>query len=57
MAKHVSQQHRCNHPASACEVHHTRHKADDGKTSVKDCVLLCSFHHQVVIHRWGGLWS
>ena len=40
-------------PPSACEVHHTRHKANGGKTSVKDCVLLCSFHHQVVIHRWG----
>ena len=21
--------------------------------SWRDCVLLCSFHHQVVIHRWG----
>jgi hypothetical protein len=44
---------RCSQPASACEVHHTRHKANGGKTSVKDCVLLCHFHHQVVIHRWG----
>ncbi len=44
---------RCSQPASACEVHHTRHKASGGKTSVKDCVLLCFFHHQVVIHRWG----
>jgi hypothetical protein len=44
---------RCDQPASACEVHHTKHKANGGKTSVKDCVLLCSFHHQVVIHRWG----
>ena len=43
----------CNQPASACEVHHTKHKANGGKTSVKDCVLLCPFHHQVVIHRWG----
>jgi hypothetical protein len=43
----------CNQPASACEVHHTKHKKHGGKTSVKDCVLLCSFHHQVVIHRWG----
>ena len=43
----------CTQPAGACEVHHTRHKAHGGKTSVKDCVLLCSFHHQVVIHRWG----
>jgi Domain of unknown function (DUF222) len=43
----------CDQPASACEVHHTKHKANGGKTSVKDCVLLCWFHHQVVIHRWG----
>jgi hypothetical protein len=32
-------------------VHHTKHKARGGTTSVKDCVLLCPFH-QVVIHRW-----
>jgi hypothetical protein len=43
----------CNQPASACEVHHTKHKANGGKTSVKDCILLCPFHHQVVIHRQG----
>jgi hypothetical protein len=44
---------RCNQPASACEVHHVKHKKNGGKTSTKDCVLLCWFHHQVVIHRWG----
>jgi len=44
---------RCDQPAAACEVHHTKHKANGGKTSAKDCVLLCTFHHQVVIHRWG----
>src|SRR6266702_2979978 len=43
----------CNQPAGACQVHHTKHKANGGKTAVKDCVLLCPFHHQVVIHRWG----
>ncbi|HTX29557.1 MAG TPA: DUF222 domain-containing protein [Streptosporangiaceae bacterium] len=43
----------CTQPAAACEVHHVRHKADGGPTSVKDCILLCWFHHQVVIHRWG----
>ena len=43
----------CNQPAAACEVHHVTHKANGGKTSTKDCVLLCFFHHQVVIHRWG----
>ena len=43
----------CTQPAGACQVHHTRHKAHGGTTSVKDCVLLCPFHHQIVIHRWG----
>ncbi len=27
----------------------------EAKTSVKACVLLCAFHHQVVIHRWGWI--
>ncbi len=43
----------CNQPAAACEVHHVKHKARGGKTSLKDCVLLCWYHHHVVIHRWG----
>ena len=43
----------CDQPAAACEVHHTRHKANGGKTSVTDCVLLCTFHHQIAIHRQG----
>jgi Domain of unknown function (DUF222) len=43
----------CDQPAAACQVHHTKHKANGGKTSVRDCVLLCTFHHQIVIHRWG----
>ena len=43
----------CDQPAAGCEVHHLTHKADGGKTSVKDCALFCCFHHQVVIHQWG----
>ena len=43
----------CHQPARACEVHHVKHKAHGGPTSVKACVLLCFFHHQIVIHRWG----
>ena len=43
----------CNQPASACDVHHTKHKANGGKTSTRDCVLLCFFHHQIVIHQQG----
>ncbi len=51
--KHCQWAGRCHQPASACEVHHVRHKKDGGKTSVRDCVLLCWFHHQIAIHRWG----
>ena len=43
----------CDQPAAACEVHHLTHKADGGTTSVTDCALFCTFHHQVVIHQQG----
>jgi hypothetical protein len=43
----------CDQPAAACQVHHVKHKANGGPTSVKGCVLLCFFHHQIVIHQWG----
>src|SRR6266702_1155493 len=43
----------CDQPAAACEVHHITHKADGGKTSVKDCGLYCFFHHHVMIHKMG----
>ena len=51
--KHCQWAGRCDQPASACEVHHVKHKKNGGKTSVQDCVLLCFFHHQIVIHKWG----
>jgi len=51
--KHCQWAGRCTQPAAACQVHHTTHKAHGGKTSLKDCVLLCTFHHQVMIHRMG----
>ncbi|MGH3193213.1 MAG: HNH endonuclease [Streptosporangiaceae bacterium] len=43
----------CRQPAAGCHIHHVIRKADGGKTSVKTCVLLCSFHHLVAVHRWG----
>jgi hypothetical protein len=43
----------CHQPAAACQVHHLRHKARGGVTSVDNCILLCSFHHNVMIHRLG----
>jgi hypothetical protein len=44
---------RCDQPASGCQVHHTTHKANGGNTSLTGCVLLCHYHHQVMIHRLG----
>ena len=43
----------CDQPASACEVHHLKHKANGGETSVGNCILICFFHHHVMIHRMG----
>jgi hypothetical protein len=43
----------CDRPASACDVHHIRHKGDGGETSVTNCALVCQYHHDVCIHRWG----
>ena len=33
---------RCDQPASACEVHHVRHKANGGKTSVETVFYFAS---------------
>jgi hypothetical protein len=44
---------RCDRPAVYCDVHHIRHKKDGGETSVGNCALVCQFHHDVCIHRWG----
>jgi hypothetical protein len=44
---------KCDRPAAWCDVHHLRHKADGGETSVTNCALVCGFHHDVCIHRRG----
>jgi hypothetical protein len=51
--KHCAWPGGCDRPASACDVHHLRHKGDGGETSVANCGLFCQFHHDVCIHRWG----
>jgi hypothetical protein len=43
----------CHQPAAACEVHHLRHKGRGGVTSLDNCILLCWYHHHVVIHQLG----
>ena len=41
-------------PPSACEVHHTKHKANGGQDVRQGLRARCAaFHHQIVIHRWG----
>jgi hypothetical protein len=44
---------KCGRPAVYCDVHHLRHKQDGGETSVKNCALVCQFHHDICIHRRG----
>jgi hypothetical protein len=41
----------CDKRPAACDVHHIVHKRHGGPTSVKDCILLCQYHHDVCIHR------
>jgi len=43
----------CSQPAGACQVHHVKHLADGGPTSLTGCVLLCFYHHQLMIHQRG----
>src|SRR5262249_18998252 len=38
----------CDRPPGSCEGHHVIHWANDGVSSVKNCCLLCSMHHQQV---------
>ena len=40
----------CSVPARWCEIHHVVHWADDGPTSVGNCVALCGRHHKLAHH-------
>jgi len=43
----------CSVPARWCEIHHILHWADEGPTSVGNCVALCGRHHKLLHHsRW-----
>jgi HNH endonuclease len=43
----------CDQPPMACQVHHVIPRSEGGATKLDNLVLLCSFHHLIVLHRWG----
>jgi hypothetical protein len=43
----------CAIPPAACHAHHIIPRAQGGTTSLDNCLLLCSFHHLIAVHRWG----
>ena len=42
----------CDQPPPACHVHHIIPRSQGGTTSLTNCLLLCPFHHLILIHRW-----
>ncbi len=38
----------CDRPAAWCQVHHVKHWADDGETSLSNGILQCRPHHHLV---------
>jgi hypothetical protein len=45
----------CAQPASVCEVHHIIPRSRGGPTSLANLVTMCTFHHKIVVHRWGWI--
>ena len=43
----------CDQPPAACQVHHIIPRSQGGATSLTNLLLLCTFHHLILIHRWG----
>ncbi len=45
----------CDKPAAGCQVHHVVFLSRGGRTVLKNLLLLCSYHHQVCVHRLGWI--
>ena len=43
----------CDIAPNACQVHHVKERANGGRTSLTNLVLLCAFHHLIAVHQWG----
>jgi hypothetical protein len=42
----------CFMPPAGCHVHHTTPRRKGGRTRLRDLILLCAFHHLIVVHEW-----
>ena len=43
----------CDQPPAACQIHHITPRSQGGATKLANLLLLCTFHHLILIHRWG----
>ncbi len=43
----------CLQPPAGCQVHHIQPRRLGGITKLTNLLLLCSFHHLIVVHTWG----
>jgi hypothetical protein len=43
----------CDVPPARCHVHHIRPRSKGGHTRLPNLLLLCAFHHLIMVHRWG----
>jgi hypothetical protein len=43
----------CLQPPAACQVHHIRPRRKGGITKLTNLLLLCAFHHLILVHTWG----
>jgi|HubBroStandDraft_1064217.scaffolds.fasta_scaffold13643_2 hypothetical protein len=42
----------CTVPPAGCQVHHIRPRSKGGITKLTNLLLLCSFHHLILVHEW-----
>jgi hypothetical protein len=43
----------CTQPPPACQIHHITPISQGGHTKLTNLLLLCTFHHLTMIHKWG----
>jgi hypothetical protein len=36
-----------------CDIHHIIPRSRGGPTALHNLLTMCTFHHKIVIHRWG----